>query len=147
MSNNQELFSHFSYILHVCGDLLQLSRRISHEISNSWNLNGFQQKNQDFRNQELVQGEMFWWKRLDRLQVMYGYNLTFYCYMLNREMINYSGVKVFRNIDQNLHVKNVTQTSLIKVLLLKGVWTSRLKIQNVIYWSYYFGNLNFIKVK
>ena len=56
-------------------------------------------------------------------------------------MINYSGVKVFRNTDQNLHVKNVTQTSLIKVLLLKGVWFSRLKVQNVIYWSYYFDNL------
>ena len=27
MSNNQELFSDFSYTLHVCGDLLQLSQR------------------------------------------------------------------------------------------------------------------------
>ena len=40
-----------------------------------------------------------------------------------------------------------TQTSLIKVLLLKGVWISRLKVQKVIYWSYYINNLNFMKLK
>ena len=78
---------------------------------------------------------------------MYGYNLIFYCYMLNREMINYSGVTVSQNIDQNLQVKNVTQTSLIKVLPLKGLWISRLRVQNVIYWPYYFDNLNFMKEK
>ena len=50
-------------------------------------------------------------------------------------------VQWYRNTDQNLHVKNVTQTSLIKVALLKGMWISRLKVQNVVYWSYYFDNL------
>ena len=67
--------------------------------------------------------------------------------MLNREMINYSGVTVSQNIDQNLQVKNVTQTSLIKVLSLKGLWIPRLTVQNVIYWPYYFDNLNFMKEK
>ena len=41
--------------------------------------------------------------------------------------------------------ENATQTSLIKVLLLKEVWISRFKVQNVIYWSYDIDNLNFMK--
>ena len=41
--------------------------------------------------------------------------------------------------------ENAAQASLIKVLLLKSVWISRLRVQNVIYWSYYFDNLNLWK--
>ena len=55
--------------------------------------------------------------------------------MLTRDMINYSGVKVFSKHLPKPLCENATQTSLIKVLLLKGVWISRLKVQNVIYWS------------
>ena len=50
------------------------------------------------------------------LQTRYGYNVMFLYYMLNREMINYSRVQVLCET-----FENVTQTSLIKVLLLKGV--------------------------
>ena len=79
---------------------------------------------------------------------MYGYNLIFVCYMLNREMINYSGVQLFKALSKHFPkplCENAAQALLIKVLLLKGVWISRLKVQNVIYWSYYFDNLNFMK--
>ena len=55
--------------------------------------------------------------------------------------------KTNSNIAQNLHVKNVTQTSLIKMLFLKGMSISILKVEKVIYWSYYFDNLNFMKEK
>ena len=67
--------------------------------------------------------------------------------MLTREGIDYSdsGVKVFSKHFAKPLCENATQTSLIKVLLLKGVRISRLKVQNVIYWSQYFDNLNFIK--
>ena len=61
--------------------------------------------------------------------------LIFLCYMLTREMINYGEVKVFSKHFLKPSCENATQTSLIKVLLLKGVWISRLKVQNVIYWS------------
>ena len=70
--------------------------------------------------------------------------------MLNREMINYSGAQLFKVFSKHFPkplCENAAQASLIKVLLLKGVWISRLKVQNVIYWSYYFDNLNFIKEK
>ena len=68
---------------------------------------------------------MFGWKRLITL-----------CYMLNRMMINYSPVQSFlKHLPKPSH-ENVTQTSLMKVLFLKNVWISRLKVQNIIYWSY-----------
>ena len=60
--------------------------------------------------------------------------------MLTREMINYSGVKVFSKHFPKPLCENPTQTSLIKVLLLKGVWISRVKVQ-------YFDNLNIVKEK
>ena len=55
--------------------------------------------------------------------------------MLTREMINYSGVKVFSKDFPKLLCENAIQTSLIKDLLLKVVWISRHKVKNVIYWS------------
>ena len=67
--------------------------------------------------------------------------------MLNREMINYSGFQLFNVLSKHFSkalCKNAGQTSLIKVLLLKGVRISRLKVQNEIYWSDYFDNLNFM---
>ena len=68
--------------------------------------------------------------------------------MWNREMINYSGVQLFKVFVEHFPKplsENAAQASLIKVLLLKGMWISRVKVQNVIYWSYYFDNLNFMK--
>ena len=44
--------------------------------------------------------------------------------MLAKEMINYSGVKVFSKHFPKPLCEKATQTSLIKVLLLKGVWIS-----------------------
>ena len=41
--------------------------------------------------------------------------------------------------------ENVPQVSLIKVILLKGVWISRLKVQNVPCSSDYFDNLDSVK--
>ena len=46
--------------------------------------------------------------------------------MLTREMINYSEVKVFSKHFPKPLCEKDTQTSLIKVLLLKGVSISRL---------------------
>ena len=40
---------------------------------------------------------------------------------------------------------NAAQASLIKVMLLKGVWISRYRVQNVNYWSHYFDNIHFMK--
>ena len=65
-------------------------------------------------------------------------------------MINYSGVQLFKVFSKHFPkplCENAAQASLIKMLLLKGVWMSRLKGQNVIYSSYYFDNLNFMKKK
>ena len=67
--------------------------------------------------------------------------------MLAREMLNYSGVKVFSKHLPKPLCENATQTSLIKVFLLKWVWILRLKVQNVICRSQYFDNLNFMKEK
>ena len=64
-----------------------------------------------------------------------------------RYQIRFTCWNIVRNIAQNLHVKNVTQTSLIKMLFLKGILISIFKVQKVIYWSYYFDNLNFMKEK
>ena len=70
--------------------------------------------------------------------------------MLNREMINCSSVqllKVFSKHFPKSLCENAAQASLIKVLILKGVLISSLMAQNVIYLSYYFDNLNFMKEK
>ena len=42
-------------------------------------------------------------------------------------------------------VENAAQASLIKVILLKGVWIRRLEVQNVTCWSDYFDNLDSMK--
>ena len=70
--------------------------------------------------------------------------------MLNREMINYSGVRLLKVFSKHFPkslCENAAQASLIKVILLKEVWISSLKVQNVIYWSSYFDNLNFMREK
>ena len=56
-------------------------------------------------------------------------------------MINYSDVQVFFKPS----CENVPQASLIKVILLKGVWIRRLEVQNVTCWSDYFDNLDSMK--
>ena len=63
------------------------------------------------------------------IETMHGYNLIFLCHMLNREMINCSGVKLLKVFSKHLPkllCENAGQASLMKVLLLKGVWISRL---------------------
>ena len=59
--------------------------------------------------------------------------------MFNKEMMD------IQSFFRKLLCKNAAQTSLIQLLLLKAVWISKLKVQNVIYWSYYIDNLNFMK--
>ena len=75
------------------------------------------------------------------LQTTYGCSVIFLCYMLNRKMINYSRVQIVLG---NIFLKTPL-TSLIKVVLLKGDWIQKLKIQSVIYWSHYIDNLNVMK--
>ena len=53
--------------------------------------------------------------------------------------------KVFSKHFSKPLCKNAAQASLTNVILLKGVWISRLKVQNEICWSYYFDNLKAIR--
>ena len=79
------------------------------------------------------------------LETRHGHNVIFLHYMSNREINNFSRVQSF--LETFPLCENVTQTSLIKVPLLKGVWILRRKIQNIIYRSYYADNLNVMKKK
>ena len=109
----QEFFHDFFYIYHVC-DLLQLSWRKSiHLLKICFSRN---QINLISGNRNSCRVKCFDENGSMDSQTTYEYNVMFLCYMLNREMINYSRLQVFCET-----FENVTQTSLIKVLLLKGV--------------------------
>ena len=82
------------------------------------------------------------------MQTIYVYNLIFLCYMSKSEVMVFNCLKfIFKHFPKPLCEK-AAQTSLIKVLFLKGVWISRFKVQNVIYSSsYYFDNINVMEEK
>ena len=62
--------------------------------------------------------------------------------MLNREMIDYSDVQNPKTL-MGKYRSSITNKS----AFFKRVRISKLKAQNIICWSYYFDNLNFMKEK
>ena len=112
-----------------------------HENSFSCSFNGFQQLDNkpDFRNQKLVQIEMLWWKRFNGFHSTYGYNLTFLCYILDREMINCSDIQSFFETFPQTFMCKCRPSITNKSAPFEGsmnfkVWSSKLNLLAILHW-------------